>query len=113
MPSTGIHENLSGVDRNPSGASPSPSGRHRRWETLYVLRRRASLTIPQLAEQLRYSPKHLYEVEGGRTPCGPVLNDRLAARFGYSDPLELEKTQPAVPPRTRSTRKPHLAAEVA
>lgn len=113
MYSVGIRENLSGVGQNPSGVSRDPVRQHRRWDTLYALRRRASLTIPQLAEQLRYSPKHLYEVEGGRTPCGPVLNDRLAARFGYADPLELERTQPTVMPRTRSTRKPQLAAEVA
>lgn len=94
---------------------PSRPARHyRRWETLYTLRRRANLTIPELAVRLRYSPKHLYEVEGGRTPCGPILNDRIAEEFGYVDPLELERTQPYVPPRSStSTSKPQAAAEVA
>jgi hypothetical protein len=105
-----IHENLCGMPRR-------PTGQNTRWETLYALRRRANLKIPQLAEQLGYSWQHLYAVENGQRRCGPVLNDRLAKRFGYCDPLELEKTQPlrgvqpAVPPKVPQSHRP--AAEVA
>jgi hypothetical protein len=107
-----IHENLCGMAQR-------STGQNTRWETLYTLRRRADLTIPQLAEQLQYSWQHLYAVEKGQRRCGPILNDRLAKRFGYRDPLELEKTQPLrrtqliEPPRCRASRSQRPATEVA
>lgn len=92
--------------------APPLTGRYTQWTTLHWRRRRADLTIPQLAAEVRYSPSHLYEVEAGSTACGPILNDRLAARFGM-DPRELERTQPVVPPKPSVTRKPRPATEVA
>lgn len=83
----------------PYMAQRSP-GTYTRWEHLYRLRRRARLSVAQLADQVGSHRTTIHAVESGRQRPGPDLIDALADRFG-EDSLELERT---LPPRgvTRS-----------
>lgn len=76
-------------------AQRSP-GTYTRWEHLYRLRRRARLSVAQLADQVGYSRARIYAIESGRQRPGPDLIDALADRFD-ADSLDLERT---LPPRT-------------
>lgn len=81
-------------------AQRSP-GTYTRWEHLYRLRRRARLSITQLADQVGCHRTTIHAVEtGSRRPC-PDLIDALADRFG-EDSLDLERT---LPPRTPARRQ--------
>jgi transcriptional regulator with XRE-family HTH domain len=90
-----------------------PSERYTKWTALDREMLRADVKVTQLAMEVGYSPSHLYEVLGGRVNASNQLINRLAARFGYTDPAELKATRPTVPPRYRAPRSHRPAAEVA
>jgi transcriptional regulator with XRE-family HTH domain len=82
----------------------SAGSTERGWTYLRHLRDRERLTRVELAQQLPCSLGHLTNVENGTRAPGPKLIYRLADRFNITDPHDLRRTLPTVPPRG-STRE--------
>jgi DNA-binding XRE family transcriptional regulator len=85
-------------------AQRSP-GTHTRWEHLYRLRRRARLSVAQLADQVGCHRTTIHAVEtGSRRPSSDLI-DALADHFGENS-LDFELTlPPRITSRNQSPRR--------